>query len=495
MMRDAAAMGGRSGGYPDVVPDRIHFEPFLQLADVADDEALIAWGGFYFRHGDSPYGEWRIVDDEELRQVAGPDRSGTIGASSEPYGEAVVEVTRDGEVVAHAETAEANHAWVRGLEPNTEYGYRVLVDDEEWAAGERWDWSFDRATLARSGRRYENRFRTFPREEDPRPITFAAIGDFGIGIFNRGEGGRRQIALAGALERAVDATGARLLLTTGDNVYIGPEGTPAGTGNEDDDWYSSFYQPYRYLLNRLPVFPTVGNHDAGDSERSDDRDQLVDNMFCDLRFRPEIEAGRASLGPGLFYRLKIGSLLELICIDTSIANEPDVEHYFDDPEHARWVRDALAAEGTGARWRIPFSHHPPFCAGPEHGPTPGMVERLVPLFEQAGVRIVLSGHEHNFQRSVVNGIDYLVSGAGGKLRPKPPATFDVAGTREWAAEGHFLVVEAEEDRLTIHPVRAVGGDGSLQLIERRTPAGDPVTGAIEIGWRRERRGRHSRPSG
>jgi hypothetical protein len=74
MMRDAAAMGGRSGGYPDVVPDRIHFEPFLQLADVADDEALIAWGGFYFRHGDSPYGEWRIVDDEELRQVAGPDR-------------------------------------------------------------------------------------------------------------------------------------------------------------------------------------------------------------------------------------------------------------------------------------------------------------------------------------------------------------------------------------------------------------------------------------
>ena len=68
----------------------VHFEPFLHLADVGAEEALIAWGGFYFRRGDSPYGEWRIVDDQELRDVAG-DRTGTIGVSSEPYGEAVVE--------------------------------------------------------------------------------------------------------------------------------------------------------------------------------------------------------------------------------------------------------------------------------------------------------------------------------------------------------------------------------------------------------------------
>jgi hypothetical protein len=99
---------------------------------------------------------------------------------------------------------------------------------------------------------------------------------------------------------------------------------------------------------------------------------------------------------------------------------------------------------------------------------------------------VLSGHEHNFQRSVVNGIDYVVSGAGGKLRPGPPTSFDVAGTREWASEGHFLVVEVEEDRVTIHPVRDIGDDGALQLIERRAPTGDRVTGAIEIGWRRGR---------
>jgi hypothetical protein len=31
----------------------VHFEPFLQLADLGSEEVLIAWGGFYFRRGDS----------------------------------------------------------------------------------------------------------------------------------------------------------------------------------------------------------------------------------------------------------------------------------------------------------------------------------------------------------------------------------------------------------------------------------------------------------
>jgi len=462
------------------MPERFHFEPFLQLADVGDDEALIAWGGFYFRHGDSPYGEWRIVDDEELEEVAGPGRSGTMGASSEPYGNAVVEVERRGEVVARAETSEANYVFVQGLEPDTDYGYRVLVDGEEWAQGERWDWSLERGTLVQAGRRYNTRFRTLPPAGDRRSLTFAALGDFGVGVFNKGDEGRRQLEVARALESAVTSRDARFILTTGDNVYLGPEGTPAGTGNEDDDWYSSFYQPYRYVLSRVPVYPTVGNHDAGDSEQSDDRDQLLDNLFLDIRFRREVQPGRASLDPGLFYRVQVGSLLELICIDTSIANELDVEHYFDDQDHADWLREALAAEASDARWRIPFSHHPPFCAGPKHGLTEGMVERLVPLFKRAGVRVVLSGHEHNFQHSIVDGIHYVVSGAGGKLRTEPPAAFDAAGTREWAAEGHFLLVDVEDEQLTIHPVADVGEDGSLRLIERYTPGGARVSGAIQV---------------
>ena len=451
----------------------VHFEEFLHLAGLAHDRALIAWGGFYFRRGDSPYGEWRIVDDQELAAVSPGPRTETIGAGSEPFGHAVVVVERDGREVARAETDARNHAWVEGLEADTEYRYRVLVDGRPWAAGELHDWSVERATLVAAGGRYDNRFRTLPSTEMAVPVAFAVLGDFGVGIVDGRLDGARQHLLARALERAVDAEGVRLVVTTGDNVYLGHQDT-AGTGNEDDEWYSSFYQPYRYVLNRVPFFPTVGNHDAGDSEASDDRDQLTDNLFLEHRFRPEVDAGSASLGPGLFYRVQVGANLELICLDTSIASGLDVEHYFDDPAHRRWIEEALAAGGP--RWRIPFSHHPPFCAGPEHGNTTGMVERLVPLFEAAGVRLVLSGHEHNFQHAEVGGIAYVVSGAAGKLRSEPPRGFAEAGTRAWAATGHFLLAVADDQRLVVRPV----ADETLAPMPVLDPHGGRAEPVIEL---------------
>jgi hypothetical protein len=444
----------------------VHFEEFLHLAGLGHDKALVAWGGFYFRRGDSPYGEWRVVDDEELPS----GRTETIGAGSEPFGHAVVEVERNGEVVASAETDERNHVWLDDLEPDTEYRYRVTVDGRPWGEGELLDWSVDEATLVDAGSRYDNRFRTFPAVDANVPITFAVLGDYGVGIVDGRLDGARQHLLAESLRQAVDARDVRLIVSTGDNIYLGHQDT-AGTGNEDDEWYSSFYQPYRYVLNRVPFFPTVGNHDAGDSESSDDRGQLADNLFLDHRFKPQVESGSASLGPGLFYRFQVGANLEFICIDTSIASGMPYEHYFDDPAHDRWVKDSL--QGPGARHRIPFSHHPPYCAGPEHGNTTGMVERLVPLFEEAGVKLVLSGHEHNFQYSVVNGIHYVVTGAAGKLRTEPPTQFEQAGTKAWAAAGHFLLGRADEDGIVVEPV----ADGPIELVD---PEGRPSVARLEI---------------
>lgn len=304
------------------------------------------------------------------------------------------------------------------------------------------------------------------------------LGDFGVGILASDENAYRQTQLAGALERACDGGDVVLVLTTGDNVYLGPDTT--GSGNEDDDWYASFYEPYRYVINRVPVFPTVGNHDVADTESSDDRDQLNDNFYLEERFRPAVEAGRASLDPGLFYCLRVGAAAELVCIDTSLAREDGMEHYFDDAAHAEWLRGALRGGPDAPRWRIPFSHHPPFCAGPEHGNTQGMVERLVPLFEEAGVRLVLSGHEHNFQHSHVGGIDYVVSGAAGKLRTEPPTDFERAGTRAWAATGHLLLVDLDDERALVHPIAGVADDGTLEEIELQRPDGGRLSGPIEI---------------
>ncbi len=32
-----------------------HFEPFLHLADVGPDRALVAWGGFWFHRVEAPF--------------------------------------------------------------------------------------------------------------------------------------------------------------------------------------------------------------------------------------------------------------------------------------------------------------------------------------------------------------------------------------------------------------------------------------------------------
>jgi hypothetical protein len=81
-------------------------------------------------------------------------------------------------------------------------------------------------------------------------------------------------------------------------------------------------------------------------------------------------------------------------------------------------------------------------------------------------------------------IDYVVSVAAGKLRPEPPHGFEAAGTRAWAAAGHFLLVEADDDRLLVRPLAGVADDGSLEADRARRPRGsrgraghrDPLSG-------------------
>ena len=227
-----------------------------------------------------------------------------IGARSEPYGSAKVEIfDASGTLVSFAETATTNHVWVAGLAPDTEYTYRVTVNGEVWADGERRDWlaESDGQGLVRTGRRYENRFRTHPHPEESASLTFAVLGDFGTGVRKPSKPDKRQREVAAALDRAIDERGVRLIITTGDNIYAGKTflGLPVGaTGDEDDDWFFTFYQPYRYIINRIPVYPSVGNHDSSESEASDDREQLIDNFYLAERFSGEEAAGRASTQSG-----------------------------------------------------------------------------------------------------------------------------------------------------------------------------------------------------
>jgi hypothetical protein len=455
---------------------KVHFEPYLYLAGLTHKSALVAWGGFYFRVAREAR-DWKLVDDGDLDHVH-PPRSSSIGARSSPYGHARVEVHDESGALAGAgETSTANHVWVSGLEPDRVYTYRVRVNGHEWAGGPRRDWRSDGAPgeqgLVESGRVYDNRFRTHPHPESDAPLSFAALGDFGTGVRRPSTPKRRQREVAAALETAVAREGIRLLLTTGDNIYAGRTllGVPVGaTGDEDDDWFFTFFQPYRYVVNRVPVYPCIGNHDGNETEVNDDRDQIMDNLYLAERLLGEEAAGRASIGPGLFYRFRYGSQIEFVCIDTSRRFLLFGERFFRHANHAPFLQAAFPAQGARPRWRIVFSHHPPYCAGPLYGNSRSSLEHLVPLYRRSGVRLVLSGHEHNFQHSRADGIDYFVTGAGGKLRSGRPDGFAQAFSVGWAAAGHFLLVRVEGTRATVVPL---GEDG--QPLRVSGPGGEPVS--------------------
>jgi tartrate-resistant acid phosphatase type 5 len=448
-----------------------HREPFIHLVELTHDRVLIGWGAFWFTRTDADH-RWEIVDDEGLRRVAG--RRTCIGASAEPFGMATVRVLdTEGRPVAEASTDERAWTWVEGLAPDTPYRYEVIVDGEPWAAGERHDWvpsGRGGLDLGRSGRKYDLRFRTHPAPDaSAAAMRFVAIGDYGVGTRSDSESSRRQRRIGDVLDALVTREEVRFVVSLGDNVYQGEHGqVDQESGAEDDDWYSSFYEPYRYAIARVPFYPTIGNHDGAESEAGDDRAQLEDNFHFAARF--DADAVEASTDPGLFYRLRFGRDLELVCLDTSHDTDAGGRRMFEVPKHRRWLEEVFARDDV--RWRIPFCHHPTLCAGPENHDDEAMLRELVPLFRRAGVRLTLAGHEHNFQAAEADGITHVISGAAGKSEEKPPGDFAGSSATMWGGQAHLLVVHVTDDRLEVTPFSGLMENGSPHPMTALSPSNE-----------------------
>jgi 3',5'-cyclic AMP phosphodiesterase CpdA len=86
-----------------------------------------------------------------------------------------------------------------------------------------------------------------------------------------------------------------------------------------------------------------------------------------------------------------------------------------DPDQLAWLRKELTA--SDAKWKICYFHHPLYSHARMHGSDTDLRKTLEPLFEETGVRVVLSGHEHVYERvKPQHGIYYFVLGSSGELR-------------------------------------------------------------------------------
>lgn len=224
-----------------------------------------------------------------------------------------------------------------------------------------------------------HRTTTFSKLLDPPgrlPFRFVILGD-------TGEGDRSQYGLLPLIR----ALAPDFLIINGDVAY------PSG---EADDFLHGFFEPYRGL--GIPVWAVPGNHEYYSTHRGAEFHQI----FCTRAFESQWERHGLRLvpQPGTYWELKDPRVTRLcvLGVDTLMSGRLDGDG--DSPEDGsqlQWLSDRLTtAQREGLTVIVLF--HIPGLVRQEHDTSTRLVtlHRLVSSF--SCVRLVVCGHEHNYQR-------------------------------------------------------------------------------------------------
>jgi len=303
----------------------------------------------------------------------------------------------------------------------TDYFYQVRVQDTIWTEAVE--------------------FRTFPEPGSREPFTFLAMGD--TGTLSSG-----QVALAAQINQEEAA----LIIHMGDVAY------PDGTEQELTDKHFAVYGP---ILKRAPFYPAPGDHDL----RVNWGEPYI-NAFTPPEGRPS--------GSPLYYSFTHDNV-RFIALDSQASEEHAARFgYVGDPssEQYQWLLTELSAAKADPAidWTVVYFHHGPYSASTGfggHGSDLAVRQFLAPLMDGYGVPIVITGHDHDYQRSRPiranevapenEGTVYLVTGGGGGRR-----TFRGTGADWFTAYSDqiYEYVRVEVDHFTMS-LEAVDVDGNV----------------------------------
>jgi hypothetical protein len=251
-------------------------------------------------------------------------------------------------------------------------------------------------------------------------VRFAAIGDYG----KSGEA-ERDVA------RLVKGWNPEFIITLGDNNY--PTGSSLSIDSNIGKYYSEFIGNYRGGYGKGSeenrFFPSLGNHD-----------------WMTEGAKPYLEYFTLP-GNERYYDFIRGPV-HFFVIDSD-RHEPD--GITDSSKQALWLRDGLSQ--ATEPWKVVYMHHPPYSSG-DHGPTP----KLQWPFRQWGASVVLSGHDHTYERLERDSMLYIVNGLGGASRYefKNPQS---SSQTKYNADYGAMLIEASADQMSF---RFYGRDGVLQ---------------------------------
>ncbi len=269
------------------------------------------------------------------------------------------------------------------------------------------------------------RFRT-PAGQDP--LRVGVIGDSGFGH-------QATYTLAGEMA----AHDLNFVLHTGDVVYCIYE-----NADPFEAYALKWFKPLAPLLRQMPVYPVIGNHDVEAAAQWQGLPfyYYAFPPFTDPRFEPSDYGGH-----NRWYAFAYGQV-QFVMLDTQAFFGQGGQ-----AEQNAWLAERLADERFP--YTIPVLHVPPYTSGLH--PNDGIPVRKswVPGFEAANVPLVLSGHDHNYQRLVVNDLTYVISGGGSLTlydlgEALPESEF-------FAKQTHFVLLEIYADRIDLQAI-ALGGE-------------------------------------
>lgn len=228
---------------------------------------------------------------------------------------------------------------------------------------------------------------------------------------------------------------------------VGHAGDTVQNGPVLSEWQTQYFDPLASasgLGQRTPVLVARGNHDGGSPPA------------LAYHWLPE---------NGHWYAETIGRV-RFVFMESNVVL----------PEQDGYLRAELASPAAqNAEFLVVVSHHPPYTNlwdQPGWDGEPYVRDVWVPIFEEYGVDLVISGHAHCYERGARNGVTYtVVGGAGGALDTVfiPPGWSFIEVARP---VHHFAIIDVSPGRLVWNAYDLTGS--SIDSFELTRSAQIPV---------------------
>ena len=223
----------------------------------------------------------------------------------------------------------------------------------------------------------ENYFVTNPDVGSIDPVRIWVIGDFG-----RSTTAQRDVR--DSYEAYTGNTHTNLWLWLGDNAYN--DGT-------DSEYQTKVFDEYPQQFKKWVTWPTSGNHDLHTANSANQTGPYYDNFTMPTQG----EAGGIPSNTEAYYSFDYANI-HFVCLESY-----DAAFRSPTGNMANWLDADLAANTQ--TFTVVYFHHPPYSKGSHNSDTESeliqMRTNINPILENYKVDLVLSGHSHSYERTML----------------------------------------------------------------------------------------------